>query len=561
MKGPFFTIVIQIAILGVILYGCKDPQPEAKKLLSQAEIFMEDHPDSAMLLIDSIFYPEKSLNHENYMRFLVLQVQAKYMNNRPIVEDTSIFRARDYYSVGKKEPLITTLAWFYSGCVHRKRREYEEAMDHFQTAAQYAVKMNDFNLQGLVQYNIGGLLAEQGLHQQALDQYKLAAHFYHSIPDKEPQCYSAIGRMYSILQQPDSAFKYFHKGLEIAQSAGRNDLQSLLAQNLSVAYTNEKQYENAELYLLKAFSLNSDSTRLPRYYLNFARLYSGMDQSDSVLLYSVKLKQCIDGGKITDNNLKASIYHFLASNEKANGNFNSAFDYQDKYTSVVEDITKERLQQSVYEVQRKYNYELTQKQYYMDISVRQFWIIVLLAMVMIGGTLSIWYWFRQRKRRNEAQQNIDTLEGMNLELKNEMYQKQTDLRRVLLWRFEVARRVMDLNKEIDKPGSARFDKSHWMKRFNKIVYGKEDVEEVWETLFATFNESRPGLAQKIKEKYPDLTEVEFRVCILVYSGFNINETALILDLKPNTIQSRRSSVRHKMGLDTRGDIAAHIDLL
>lgn len=442
MGRIFYLIFICFGL--IYLAACNNPQPEASKLLEDAEYLLQSNPDSAMVLIDSIYYPEKSLNHENYMRFLVLQVQAKYMNNRPIVEDTLIFRARDYYSVGKKEPLITTLAWFYSGCVHRNRREYEEAMDHFQTAAQYAENMNDPNLQGLVQYNIGGLLAEQGFHQQALDQYKLAAHFYHSIPDKEPQCFSAIGRMYSILQQPDSALKYFHKGLEIAQSAGRNDLQSLLAQNLSVAYTNEKQYENAELYLLKAFSLNSDSARLPRYYLNFARLYSGMERLDSVLLYSEKLKQCIDRGKIIDNNLKASIYHFLASNEKANGNFNSAFDYQDKYTTVLEDINEERLQQSVYEVQRKYNYEMMRNRHEKQLMAFQFWIIMLLIAILVGGTAFSLYTLRQKNNLIRTKQQIDILREIASELnkshQTKISEKEQGMRELLLWKLDVIKK-------------------------------------------------------------------------------------------------------------------------
>ena len=54
------------------------PQPEASSLLEEAGQLVEKHPDSAMLLIDFIFYPEKSLNHEYYMRFLVTQVQEKY---------------------------------------------------------------------------------------------------------------------------------------------------------------------------------------------------------------------------------------------------------------------------------------------------------------------------------------------------------------------------------------------------------------------------------------------------------------------------------------------------
>ena len=73
-------IIIHIVVItiGVFFLGSCKPQPEAPQLLADAQRFMENNPDSAMLLIDSLFYPEKSLRHEDYMRYLVLHVQARY---------------------------------------------------------------------------------------------------------------------------------------------------------------------------------------------------------------------------------------------------------------------------------------------------------------------------------------------------------------------------------------------------------------------------------------------------------------------------------------------------
>lgn len=189
------------------------------------------------------------------------------------------------------------------------------------------------------------------------------------------------------------------------------------------------------------------------------------------------------------------------------------------------------------------------------------WIFALLIAVFAGGILFTWYWFRQRNREAEVQRNIETLISMNRELENTLSQNQLDLRRDLLWRFDIARKVLDMNEEIFRADKKSSDASFWVGRLNKIVYGEKNIEEVWDTLFQTFNVARPGLARRIKEKYPDLTDTEFHVCILVYAGFSVRETALILHLSPNTIQVRRSDIRRKMGLDAGADIANHIDQL
>jgi hypothetical protein len=56
-------------------------------MLQKAEQLIDEYPDSALLLIDSIFYPEKSLNNEDYMRYLVRLVQAKKKTDNQISEE------------------------------------------------------------------------------------------------------------------------------------------------------------------------------------------------------------------------------------------------------------------------------------------------------------------------------------------------------------------------------------------------------------------------------------------------------------------------------------------
>ena len=92
MQYILSTILIAAGL--TILSACHNPQPEADNLLLQAEQLMDEHPDSALLLIDSIFYPEKSLNKEDYMRYSVSRVRARYKNWLPIYEHTLIFKDR-----------------------------------------------------------------------------------------------------------------------------------------------------------------------------------------------------------------------------------------------------------------------------------------------------------------------------------------------------------------------------------------------------------------------------------------------------------------------------------
>jgi tetratricopeptide (TPR) repeat protein/DNA-binding CsgD family transcriptional regulator len=534
-------------------------QPETSHLLKQAEQLIEEYPDSAYKYIDSITVPEKDLSRKEYMSYLVVKVQSKYKTYRNINDDTLIFNARDYFTRHDNNLTKTALAHFYSGCVYREQQDNESAMANYKIAQTYAESGADSSLMGLIQFNMGDLLSIQGLYGEALERYEAAESLYKPIPKKQILCLSALGRMYLLLQLPDSAFQSFHRGLELASSIGDQEQKSLLAQNLSVAYSQVKQFSNAEAYLRRSFQVNQDSDQFPRYYLNFAKIFYELGRKDSIARYVGLLKAHNDS--IKDNYLKASIYSFLANRAKANSNINEAFQYQEMRMRVLEDIMAERLKQSVYEVQQRYDYEQMRNSYYQKLLARQRRFIALLIVVVVGGTIFTVYWVRQKTRRFEAQRNIDSLKEMNRDLEIGVHQKGQYLRKELLWRFDVAKKVIKLNQEMKRPGARLSDSSFFIEQFNKIVYGEKSIDEVWEVMLHTFNEACPGNAEKIRRKFPSLTEPEFRICILTYAEFTINEISIILNLKHNTVFTYRKDLRKKLGIGPRGNIAELLDTI
>src|SRR5690606_35088360 len=115
------------------------------------------------------------------------------------------------------------------------------------------------------------------------------------------------------------------------------------------------------------------------------------------------------------------------------------------------------------------------------------------------------------------------------------------------------------NEEMNNKENHISERNSLIGRFNYIVYGETTIDEQWDTLLQTFKNARPGYADKIRKNYTDLTETEFRICILTYAEFSIKEIAVVLQQSPNTIQTRRTTLRKKLGLANGGDIAEHID--
>ncbi|MDO5665402.1 MAG: LuxR C-terminal-related transcriptional regulator [Bacteroidia bacterium] len=605
MKQAYYKyLFLLFVVIFTTLSSCFNPQPEAAQLLEQAEVLMESHPDSAMILIDSIFYPEKSLRKKEYMTYLVARVQARYKNYRPVHEDTLIFAARDYFVSKDKDPHQITMAYFYSGCVYREQGNFEQAMQQYKEAGQYAAKTNNVDLQGLVQYNIGDLLAEEGLHALALEKYKVAESLYCQSPvnpeEKQVKCLIAIGQIFLLLRNNDSALVTFNKGLELAKTFGSTTVHSLLHQNIGVTYKETGNYSEAGYHLHHAFLLENDTTEIPRYYLNFAQLYIETGQTDSVTFYTNRLQESVN--TLDDPYFKVSAYTFLAENARKNTNYNTALTYLQQSSNMVEEITEKQLQQSVYEVQQKYNFDKAKERHYHQLSVYKNWGIAFLTLLLTISIIFTFHFIRQKNKFLNMYQIINTLQRMAEELEeesilqgkeitkkqqeieqlhyqikntenNEEYEavlhqnihelialytnnnrkKSEALRSLLLWQLGVVSKVAALNKMEKDTSSARL-----FKEFQNVMF-KGNFNDSNALIMSVFNRFDNQLALKIQYRIPQLSTQELLVSLLTYAGMSVKEIASLLPVSPHTIQAYRGNLRRYLGItDSSIDTATYL---
>lgn len=555
-KSASYTLLIFFNLF--LLSGCMNKNKDSK-LLQLAIKSKESNSTLALKFIDSISDPEGNLSTKNYMQYLVTRTQLRHKNYIPIENDSLIFKAVDYYQKNKKNPQDVALANYYAGSVLRQQKKFDQAIKQYKIAETYGRQSNDLLLLGLIRFNIADLLSEQGNYKNALLYYESASQMYKTNPEKLAHCYSSMGRMYLFSHNTDSAILYFQKGFKIADGSSDKKLKRQLAESLSVANEQIKNYKEAQKYLYYSLSFNTDSTKLPRYNLNFALLYSKMQNSDSTFYYANKLTT--DLKKIKDKYLIASILNFLINYEKNRKNLTAAFHFQSQRMEIVSQIMKERERQTVYEIEQKFNYEHIKKEYYKSILKTQYWIIFLMGTIITGGISFLLYRKRQKNRQTVVLNRIQTLKEMKYDLELLIQKKQVDLRRQLLWRFGITKKFLRLNEEINKKGKSSTESGFLLKKFNNIVYGQSSPEEQWDTLHETFKQTRPGYSEKIKQVYPEISETEFRICILTYADFNVKEIALVLKKSPNTIQTGRTSLRKKLGLDSGGNIAESIDKL
>ena len=299
-----------LPILFLLTVSCAR-RDEALRLLEKAQSHIESAPDSALLYLDSIFLPEKFLSKENYMEYLVTNVQVKHKNFKDIKDDTLIFEAKRYFTQKAQDSKLIVQSYIYSGCVHDERQDYGKALNDYNLAFSAAELQHDSLMMYLSTSYIANIYNEQNYFDKALEKH-LQAINYIKKEDKEKLAtsYANIAKGYLISLNNDNSIYYIDKALDIVTYSDNKKLLSSVYQFAHVIYRECNRIEEAKDFLRLSIEANRDSLATSLYNLNLAELYLETGEQDSTKKYTHKLINEIDN--INDMAFLASSYSFLS---------------------------------------------------------------------------------------------------------------------------------------------------------------------------------------------------------------------------------------------------------
>jgi len=170
-------------------------------------------------------------------------------------------------------------------------------------------------------------------------------------------------------------------------------------------------------------------------------------------------------------------------------------------------------------------------------------IILFLALLAAGITAIVYYRksAQNKKLLLETEQKVTELQ----KIAGKLSEEEKSLRTILFQQFNIMKKTILMESEISDEEQKNGQKL--LKKFNKIIYGHDTLE--WAQLYAIINNLQNGLYDKIKEKYPQWSEIEFRIFCLSYeSQFNDTEIAIILNQTIPMIRKIRTKIRKDLGI-------------
>ena len=540
LNYPFSYLLISLSL--ITAYSCSR-QKGANAIIVQAESIVEQQPDSALRLLNTVLFPE-DLSKSLFNKYNLLLLEAKDKSYNDITSDTVIFAVKAYYA-GKKDYPNAAKAAFYCGRVRHEQDNMDEAARAYMEADDIAGKTDNYNLKGLIQANLGILNYDHSSYDKAIELNKNAIAMYDKAKNYKNKIISlrTIGDCFLLNNKIDSAFQYYNESLILADSCKMTELQSDIKNSMGVAYREQASYKQAKKLFIEALALSNDSVEQARILLNIAQAYVHEDRTDSANFYFDKALAF----SISDPALMRFSYLLRSKLAEKNDRYSEALnDYKEyyRYTAKVFDNEKNN---KLLEVQGKYDYEkLKNAQNRLIIKQQSAGIILFLSLLAAGIVIYIFY---RKSVRNkyllaESEQKIESLQKTSdiFSKKNQGFHK------VLLKQVGILKKTALLGIEFSQ--SQREEEKRILDRMNRIVYEKNTWD--WDQLYQAMNEARNGLYERIRIKYPQLNEMEFRICCLTCEkNFPDKEIEKITGVDINSIHRMRPGLRKKLGMPER----------
>ena len=138
-------IYVTIWLISFLLLNSCTRQHNHNILLVQADSLMEEYPDSALHILESIESQQLTV-HADLAYYALLLTQARDKNYIVQTDDSLIRTAVQYYdSIGDVQ--MQAKAYYYKGCIYRDANLCGEAVQEYLTAISLAKKTGNPKLQ------------------------------------------------------------------------------------------------------------------------------------------------------------------------------------------------------------------------------------------------------------------------------------------------------------------------------------------------------------------------------------------------------------------------------
>ena len=550
MKREKNILCILTILLLLACTACYRSTRHVTEHLSQAEGLIWAAPDSALHLLESIS-ASRHLTGKEQADYALLLSLAQYRCYIPVSSDSLINLAIEYYK-DKNDADKKGAAFYVKGCILEEYcKDIPNALLAYKEAETCIPDMDDKQYVARI-YSSLGYINKKSFHLEPAKEYYQKA-VQANIDGKDTVAYASnllnLSTLYYTLHQADSANRCINTLIDIADSLNDLDLQVKIYNNIANRKIFEKNYAEAEKYLIHAIRLSSP--HFPdKLSLGLANLYAYTGQKEKADSLFTHLLSCPDL-LVRSNSYLDLLNYFLASHPQEHS-------YLNHYIALTDSIYKENRAEEVGKIQQKYDNEVlarTNDQLYFK------WILTSVVGSLIC-IIAVTFLQKKWRKANALQKQIEELE----EKKKVLTSSSQENERYVIQISELESQINDLKNEkrrlkyfIKKTKKSKENKeddySSIFKTYLSITKDKTyDKELERDNLRQWLNLTNQNFTDKLIKHYPVLSKSNqlMDVCCLTALNLSIEDIATLLGIGERTVERYTSDICKKVGFPKGG---------
>ena len=552
MRQIVKNISISITVIFIcFIGGCNRHTPNNPTLVS-AEQLMNENPDSAYVLLQSVDTLTLT-NVADKALYSLLYVQAEdknYINN---TDDSKIRIAVDYYKNGD-DKYHEMLSYYYLARIQFNNREYSNSITSLLHAENVAIDLgDDFHL-GLIYRQFGDIYS---MIYNGIESLNYSQKSYEHFKKSGKENYSDwalwdIARAHYNCKDYESSIRTSNEIIKLGHLRNSEILIADGLKLLGMSYYASGQFDRS----IDAYS--QVVTDYPSYmtaedYSNLGSSYNRIGNIDSARYYMNIVSK-------TDSTLRWLPYTV----SKSLGDYKSAvealeheYEYQDQ---IIKSIVSQNVTETVSNY-REYERIIQDREIQHEKTTKRIIIVVLIAIVLL---VSIIAHLRIKTQKKEAENNmllasnlrniLQTKEAEVLTMRSD-YDKQIEYKRVEAEGLQNA--INNLFEQrfatIDKLSSAYYEYQGTANERQKIyaevmslVSGLGSDKKIIRELECFINTYKDNLLVDFKREFPDIKESDYVLYLYVVAGFSSRAISIFIGEKLEVIYNRKSRLKQKI---------------
>ena len=534
------AVLLGLLLLGFIGSCGRRPDP----VLAEADSKMEEHPDSALMLLDGYDLTAGSSALDSAYYALLL-THARYKNFIDETNDSLISRAVGYF-LDHGDDEKASRALFLQGIIQMNANRLGEAAVSFRKGLDIAHEGKYYMWEGQCARGLCMLYGElySGSHQ-----IEYAKHSYDSFlktADKEWINYSKLNlaRAFNNSCRYDESLSLIEELSNDAMVLNDSLMQLDLYHLRGLVSFNLGRYKEAVDYYKKAYELDS------------LILFPSDLQNIKISIHELPRDSLTPEISYFENNSQLkdeSADAFLVLAEQ--GNYKDAYECLERYKNAQDSALYKVFSNNVSESIRQYE---VMKETINKASIkneRMLYALVVLVIV-IGGITIVWY-LRERMLVEEALRlKLETdLESLRSDFLIQLESARTLCERLPKnkeaidgFKKIIRRHYADANRLCDDYYQGRYnrdDKAEMNAEIEKIVKSfteKPGLDEIVKFV----DEKSEGLYSSFKETFFSLTDEEYRLFLYLMLGFNSHSISVFLNQKVSAVYNKKSRLKAKI---------------